>query len=30
MNEKLNNWLKENTNNIINRASASVGAYCMD
>jgi hypothetical protein len=30
MNEKLNNWLKENTSNIINRASASVGAYCMD
>jgi hypothetical protein len=28
MNEKLNAWLKDNTKNIISKASASVGMYC--
>ena len=30
MNEKLNAWLKDNTKNIISKASASVGLYCAD
>ena len=30
MNEKLNAWLKDNTKNIVSKASASVGMYCAD
>jgi hypothetical protein len=30
MNEKLDAWLKDNTKNIISKASASVGLYCAD